>query len=363
MSGVNTTPTTPNTTASGHPGNDMTHTAVDAHEGSTVTSNTDQHSHVHYDDGYKLHFGEIASLFEDMQADIRIITDRATTQAKGLYTRDADTIAPNAGNITAQAAFEANLAAAGVLDQLNAEMARPTNFADTTSENYASVQGGGTSGNYVGSNQYERPAGYGGASTVIVQNEDGTTTAMRSNDVTLAQLEAAGFAATGSASGNVRYGNQGKIRNRPIQQLLMDVLAAGATEAKVEVLITSGGQVSSQDGGIGGKTRTGSNRHDNGFAADVILYKDGFKSGTELSSKNSGDLAIMAAFMKACKSAGATAIGQGNGYMGDTGIHIDIGLAGQSAGKLTKISQASYWGGKGARAKLAPQYLVDIMVA
>ena len=165
MSGVNTTPTTPNTTDSGHPGNTMTHTAVDAHEGSTVTSNTDQHSHVHYDDGYKLHFGEIASLFEDMQADIRIITDRATTQAKGLYTRDADTIAPNAGNITAQAAFEANLAAAGVLDQLNAEMARPTNFADTTSENYATVQGGGNG--FTGSEQYQRPAGYGGAGHVI----------------------------------------------------------------------------------------------------------------------------------------------------------------------------------------------------
>ena len=65
---ANTTPTTPNTTDSGHPGNSMTHTGVDAHEGSTVTSNPDEHSHLHYDDGYKLHFGEIASLFEDIQA-------------------------------------------------------------------------------------------------------------------------------------------------------------------------------------------------------------------------------------------------------------------------------------------------------
>jgi hypothetical protein len=362
MTGINVTPTTPNTTDSGHPGNSMTHTAVDRDDGDVSDSDADEHSHVHYDDGYKLHFGEIASLFEDMQADIRIITDRATTQAKGLYTRDADTIAPNAANIALQAAAEVNYESSGVLAQLNAEMARPTNFADTTSENYASVQGGGTSGSFTGSDQYERPAGYGGASTVIVQNEDGTTTAQRTNDTTLAQLEAAGLATTGSATGNVKYGNQGKIRNRPIQQALMDILVAGANAASVDVLITSGGQVSARDGGINGRTRTGSNRHDNGYAADVVIYKDGFQ-GQELSSKSATDLSIMVAFMKACKSAGATAIGQGNAYMGDTGIHVDIALSGQSAGQLTKISTSSYWGGKGAKRALAPQYLADIMVA
>ena len=362
MTGINVTPTTPNTTDSGHPGNSMTHTAVDAHEGSTVTSNADEHSHVHFDDGYKLHFGEIASLFEDLQADIRIITDRATTQTKGNYTRDADTIAPNAANIALQAAAEVNYQASGVLTQPNAELARPTNFADTTSENYATVQGGGTSGNYAGSDQYERPAGYGGASTVIIDNGDGTTTAQRTNDTTLAQLEAAGLATTGSATGNVKYGNQGKIRNRPIQQALMDILIAGANAASVDVLITSGGQVSAKDGGINGRTRTGSNRHDNGFASDVVIYKDGFQ-GQELSSKSATDLSIMVAFMKACKAAGATAIGQGNKYMGDTGIHVDIALTGQSAGQLTKISTSSFWGGKGAKRSLAPQYLADIMVA
>ena len=359
---ANTTPTTPNSTDSGHPGNSMTHTGVDAHEGSTVTSNPDEHSHLHYDDGYKLHFGEIASLFEDIQADIRIITDRADTLTKGLYKRDADTIAPNAGNIAAQAAFEANLNAAGVIDQLNAELARPTNFADTTSQNYATIQGGGTSGSMVGNSQYQRPAAYAGASTVIVDNGDGTTTAQRTNDVTLAQLEAAGLATTGSATGNVKYGNQGKIRNRPIQQALMDIIISAANATNVDALITSGGQLAAKDGGVDGRTRTGSNRHDNGYGADVVLYKDGF-DGRELSSRNAEDLAIMVAFMKACKAAGATAIGQGNNYMGDTGIHVDIALIGQSQGSITKISTSSYWGGKDARRALAPAYLKDIMVA
>jgi|TARA_E500000081_G_scaffold150979_1_gene180437 hypothetical protein len=359
---ANTTPTTPNTTDSGHPGNSMTHTGVDAHEGSTVTSNAGEHTHLHFDDGYKLHFAEIASLFEDIQADIRIITDRADTLTKGLYKRDADTIAPNAGNIAAQAAFEANLNAAGVLDQLNAELARPTNFADTTSENYATVQGGGTSGSMVGNDQYQRPAAYAGASTVIVDNGDGTTTAQRTNDVTLAQLEAAGLATTGSASGNVKYGNQGKIRNRPIQQALMDIIISAANATSVDALITSGGQLAARDGGVDGRTRTGSNRHDNGYGADLVLYKDGFQ-GRELSSRNADDLAIMVAFMKAAKAAGATAIGQGNNYMGDTGIHVDIALVGQSSGNLTKISSSTFWGGKSAKRALAPAYLKDIMVA
>lgn len=360
--GVNTTPTTENTLESGHPGNSMTHTAVDRDDGDVSDSDPDEHSHLHFDDGYILHFGEIASLFEDIQADIRIITDRATDITKGNYTRDADTIAPNAANIALQAAAEVNLEASGVLAQLNAEMARPTNYADTTSENYATVQGGGTSGSFVGSELYQRPAAYAGASTVIVQNEDGTTTAQRTNDVTLAQLEAAGLATTGSASGNVKYGNQGKIRNRPIQQALMDILSSGASATNVDVLITSGGQLAARDGGVDGRSRTGSNRHDNGFAADVVIFKDGF-TGQELSSKNANDLAIMVAFMKACKSAGATAIGQGNNYMGDTGIHVDIALTGQSAGKITKISTAAAWGGRDARRVDAPQYLTDIMVA
>ena len=78
---------------------------------------------------------------------------------------------------------------------------------------------------------------------------------------------------------------------------------------------------------------------------------------------DANDLAIMVAFMKACKAAGADAIGQGNKYMGDTGIHIDIALTGQSAGNLTKISSSAFWGGKSAKRSLAPAYLADIMTA
>ena len=45
----------------------------------------------------------------------------------------------------------------------------------------------------------------------------------------------------------------------------------------------------------------------------------------------------MITFMQACKDAGATAIGQGNNYMGNTGIHVDIALIGQSKDDIDGI--------------------------
>ena len=110
----------------------------------------------------------------------------------------------------------------------------------------------------------------------------------------------------------------------------MGVLEAGAKAAKVIVKINSGGQVRKADGGKNGVDRTGSNRHDNGWAADVALYNN----GKILSSARESDLPIMITFMQACKDAGATAIGQGNNYMGNTGIHVDIALIGQSKGDI-----------------------------
>ena len=83
---ANTTPTTENTLESGHAGNNMQHTAIDRDDGDISDSDPDEHSHLHFDDGYKLHFGEIASLVEDIQADMRIITNRATDYKKGNYT-------------------------------------------------------------------------------------------------------------------------------------------------------------------------------------------------------------------------------------------------------------------------------------
>lgn len=65
----------------------------------------------------------------------------------------------------------------------------------------------------------------------------------------------------------------GKIRNLPVQQGVLNkiALAAAATDPRISIKIVSGGQPSADQGG----RRTGSTRHDNGGAADIVLQIDG----------------------------------------------------------------------------------------
>ena len=316
-------------------------------------------THVHYDVGYKAAFAEIASLFEDIQSDIRVITDRFDNETKGVYVRKADTVAPNPANIAAHAAMMANLDDSGVIDLINAELAYPSDFSNTSSTNYNAMRNsGGTGGGYVGGSSVNRQGpGYAGAPTVT--NSSGQV--VTSNQAELADI----VPAAGAATGNVRYGNQGTKRNLPIQQQLMDILQAAATAAGVDVLITSGGQVPASEGGVDGVNRTGSNRHDRGYGADVALYTPDF-NGTRLNSNNAEGLAIIVKFMEACRDAGATGIGQGNGYMNNSNVHVDIAWLGQKTGQISGILSNRYWGGgdsTGTRTSTAntPSYLVQLM--
>jgi hypothetical protein len=315
-------------------------------------------THVHYDDGYKAQFAEIASLFEDIESDIRVITDRFDDESKGVYTRQADTVAPNAANIAAQAALEQNLEESGIVDFINAEMGNPTDFGNTSAANFSSLRNAGSSGGYQGGTggQLQAP-GYAGSPTIVNRNGDTVRLPQAGLDdiVTLA----------GEATGNVRYGNQGGKRNLPIQQALMDILDTAAQTAGVDVLITSGGQVPESEGGRDGVNRTGSNRHDKGYGADVALFTPDF-NGRQLSLRNSDDLSIMMNFMRAARDAGATAIGAGNGYMSDNVIHVDIAWRGQQAGAISGIIASTTWGGGTATGTStnyanAPQYMKDLM--
>jgi hypothetical protein len=316
-------------------------------------------THVHYDDGYKAQFAEIASLFEDIEADVRIITDRLDDEAKGAYVRSADTVACNDANIAAQAALEQNLEESGVIDFVNAEIGNPTNFGDTSAANFSSLRnsGLGAGGFQGGTGGQVQAPGYAGAPTITTQ--DG-------NVVDIPQAALADIVeAAGEATGNVRYGNQGGKRNLPIQQALMDIIDTAAREAGVDALITSGGQVPESEGGRNGVNRTGSNRHDKGYGADVALYTPDF-NGRQLSSRNPDDLAIMMRFMRAARDAGATGIGQGNGYMNDRVIHVDIAWIGQQQGAINGIIATRTWGGgdsTGTRTNFAnaPQYMKDLM--
>lgn len=108
------------------------------------------------------------------------------------------------------------------------------------------------------------------------------------------------------------------IRTQPISDQLKSVLAQAAAAAGVDVVVYSGGQPSKASGK---GPRTGSTRHDDGNAADLYLTKDGRK----LSDTNPEDRAIMAKFVSASVQAGATGVGAGHGYMGESNIHVGFG--------------------------------------
>ena len=317
------------------------------------------HVHIDYDLAHQACLAEIATLLEVMESDIRIITDRLDDETKGAYVREADTVANNPANIAMQAALEQNLSETGIVDFINAEIGSPTNFSNTSAGNFSSLRNSGLNGGGFqgGTNAQQAPAGYAGAPAITTQSGD----TVRIPNAALGDI----VEASGEATGNVRYGNQGGKRNLPIQQQLMDILDTAAQEAGVDLIITSGGQVPTSEGGRDGVNRTGSNRHDKGYGADVALYTPDF-NGRQLQGGNPADLAIMMRFMRAARDAGATGIGQGNGYMSDNVIHVDIGWIGQQQGAISGVIATRTWGGGSATGTStnyanAPQYMKELM--
>lgn len=328
-------------------------------DGSGQTIPNQDHVHIDYDLAHQACLAEIASLFEDIQADIRVITDRFDDQTKGIFVRQADTVANNPANIAQNAIMVQALQNGGTIDYINAELGNPTDLANTSPANYAAVRNsGGTGQGYQGApTQYSQSPGYSGVEGVTLS--DGRVVPLtRADDTEFPR-------ASGGGDGTVRYGNQGTKRALPIQQKLWDILETAGKAASVNVLITSGGQVPKSRGGIDGVNRTGSNRHDEGFGADVALYTPDF-NGRRLDLRTQSDLSIFLKFMEACRDAGATGIGAGNGYMSDNVIHVDIAWSGQQAGVISGILPNRYWGGGSStntRTSTAntPQYLVTLM--
>jgi len=316
-------------------------------------------THIHYDDGYLFCFDEIASLFEDIAVDLNVITTRLDDEGAGLYFREADAIAPNPNNIMHQALEVLNLEVTDLLPSLQNAIGAPSNMANTNPLNMSAIQNAGPGTPPVGGGAaMARPPGYAGQPTI--------TNPSTNQQVPISEAELAAIVeAQGEATGNVRYGNQGGKRNLPIQQELMDILDAACTAAGVDGLITSGGQVPTSEGGVNGVNRTGSNRHDRGYGADIALFVPDF-NGRQLSSRNPNDLGIMMTFMRECRDRGATAIGQGNGYMSDNVIHVDIAWNGQKAGQISGILASRTWGGGDSTGTStnyanAPQYMKDLM--
>src|SRR5210317_1102357 len=124
----------------------VNHPDVDTDPGSSPPD----HVHIDYDLAHQACLAEIASLLEDMESDIRIITDRLDDEDKGAYVRQADTVANNPANIAAQAALEQNLQESGIVDFINAELGSPTDFSNTSARNFSSLQNTGGGGGYQG---------------------------------------------------------------------------------------------------------------------------------------------------------------------------------------------------------------------
>lgn len=142
--------------------------------------------------------------------------------------------------------------------------------------------------------------------------------------------------------GKVTYVNQNAKRKLKLVPKLENIIIAAAEATGYDVKIFSGGQDGSTE-------HVGSNRHNNGYAADIWIYKN----GRQISMVQNADLA--ANFAKAAKQAGALSIGAGSGYMDGVGMHVDI-----SPGNTVPITEARYWGKDGA-SRNAPKWLVSIM--
>ena len=145
----------------------------------------------------------------------------------------------------------------------------------------------------------------------------------------------------------------GKIRSLPIQPKLADLLKDCASHCGIDVVrVISGGQAAK---GTAGR-RTGSTRHDLGWAADLQLEID----GRSLSFVKSADLPFFEAFVSYASQSGATGIGAGVDYMGPLTIHVGYGAeavwgAGGKLGTAPKWLRDAFANGRARRGQaLAP---------
>ena len=176
-----------------------------------------------------------------------------------------------------------------------------------------------------------------------------------------------------STSPHVIYcpGFENKTRGLKIHPQLMGILINTCVQTGLYATVVSGGQMTlseckslggRQSGekwfvpGISSSVRVGSTRHDNGWAADLTVYRDESRSSALNFSVNDTTDADVLGFVRACRAAGIQAVGAGPGYMAAAkAIHIDI-----AAGKGVGAGPGTHWG-KDDRIANAPQWLKDIM--
>jgi len=189
-------------------------------------------------------------------------------------------------------------------------------------------------------------------------SSDTTVITAEEQAAALEQLETGVVANTG---GNVVFQLKGKKRSGPLQPRLENMIREASERTGYKIVVFSGGQMSKSEarskGAVvrgddwylnGRVVRTGSIRHDNGYAADIQVW-DG---GTRLSAENSSHYERLRNFAGLLKSLGMESYGAGPGYMNGN-HHVDIAF---SASPPTTGSKT--WG-TGTRSANTPQWLKD----
>ncbi len=119
--------------------------------------------------------------------------------------------------------------------------------------------------------------------------------------------------------------NAGAIRNDPLDPRLQGYLQQMSRDLGVRIEVYSGGQEAAGEGG----RRTGSTRHDHGFAADCRIYRNGqLLSGDQLGE-------VVDYWLD--RGWGGVGFGMDNGAR-DAGIHLDM-----------HANRARFWAYEGTR--------------
>lgn len=157
---------------------------------------------------------------------------------------------------------------------------------------------------------------------------------------------AAGVAALGHVSSsstppsNVRYSNQGAIRNQPLSPRLLQSMET-LEPLGLGFEVTSGGQPAI--GTVPNSRRVGSTRHDLGNAADGYFYD--LNTGQRLSWANPAHVPRLQTGVAQLVNSGVTGVGAGPGYMAEGMFHVGFGTP-------------AVWGRNGS-GSTAPQWLRD----
>ena len=148
-------------------------------------------------------------------------------------------------------------------------------------------------------------------------------------------------------TGSVIYDySSGTIRNKPIQPELLSILEKTSNQGGYKFVIYSGGQ----DTYGRGKRRTGSKRHDAGYAADIRVYN---KNGRRISAAgNSRDINELQDCVVLLLQNGISSVGAHRYYMNGN-LHVDISNRGP-----WRIGPAIW--GNNHRSNTAPQWLRNI---